>query len=283
MVELRDCDFARDDLEEIAELLRETIPGADRLTAEYLDWGYRRNPVGVSPGCSAFDGDRLVAHAAGRCLRARVHGREERGVLIHHAATRPGNAGSGLFTALVERILETAAAQGFAFALAIPNANSEHAIVHKLDFQPVAHLSVRVGLGAPPAPGGRSGLDFAPLWDERALTWRLARPGSDYAEERRNGRRLVLVQSGVAGIRAVLGEVPESCAGVTLPEARGGNPVRVWIGLDDAREWSRSAYLPVPVRWRPAPLRLTFRDLGGGERRVDRARARFDALDFDPY
>jgi hypothetical protein len=34
---------------------------------------------------------------------------------------------------------------------------------------------------------------------------------------------------------------------------------------------------------RPAPLNFVFRDLSGRERRIDPARLRYSALDFDAY
>lgn len=283
MLELRDCDFAHDDLDEIAGLLQETFPAASYLTARYLDWAYNRSPLGPAAGCSGFEAGRRVAHVVGRRLRARVHGHDERGVLIHHAATRPEHAGAGLFTALVERTLESVAAEGCSFAISIVNANSDHAMVHKLGFQPVAHLSVRVGLGPLPVPTLRSDLEFETIWDEPVLAWRLGRPDGPYRQQRRGDRRLVLAPTGIGGIQAVLGEIPESFAGVSLPDVSRRHPMRVWIGLDDARDWSRSLYLPVPVRMRPAPLHFTFRDLSGRGRTLDRTRARIDALDFDPY
>ena len=61
------------------------------------------------------------------------------------------------------------------------------------------------------------------------------------------------------------------------------NPLRVWIGLDPARNWSRSAYFDIPKRLRPVPLNFTFHDLSDAKRRLEGDRLSLQAIDFDGY
>jgi hypothetical protein len=57
----------------------------------------------------------------------------------------------------------------------------------------------------------------------------------------------------------------------------------MWVGLDPARRWSRTAYFDLPRRWLPAPLNFVFFDLTGAGRRLEAEGLRVDLLDFDAF
>ena len=45
--------------------------------------------------------------------------------------------------------------------------------------------------------------------------------------------------------------------------------------------WTSSAYLNVPMRLRPSPLNMIFKDLSGAARKLDASKVRMEAIDFD--
>ncbi len=283
MTEIRPFDRSAAGLEEIASLLRLRFPGAGHLSPAYLGWDYDHNPAGAAIGYNAYADGHLVAHFASRPMRARIGNRDELGLLTQHAATRADYAGKGLFTQLVERTMETGADAGFGFAVAVANANTTHPFVNKLDFQYVRPLEVKIGIAPAPRSRADDDLQFATTWDERSIAWRLARPDRPYRATSRGDRCVVFAPSEMLGIFVEVAEFPRELVPDSIPELSTRNPLRAWVGLDPSRDWSRTAYLEVPVKLRPAPLNLTFRDLTGRGRTLDGDRVRIQAVDFDAF
>ena len=283
MIEIAPSDPSPAGLAAVAALLRPRFPRAAQISAAYLAWSYRENPEGPALAFDAREDGRIVAHFAATPLRARVCGRLERGLLTQHAATAPGFEGRGLFQALVERALSDGAAKGFGHALAFANANSRFAFVARLGFQELRALDVRVGIGPGPAPAARTPASWERVWDARSLAWRLARPDRPYHAAVRGEQARILCASGYPGIQAEVARVARADLPAGLPPAPRTAPLRVWLGLDPDLRWRGHAYLPVPVRLRPAPLHFAFRDLGGSGRTPGPAALRVQALDFDAY
>lgn len=262
-------------------MLAEAFPRARHLDPRYLAWDYAENPAGRAIAFDALEAGRPIAHLGARALRARLAGRSERGLLIHHAATLPEARGRGLFTALGDAILRAGAEAGFGFVLAVPNGRSVALFERRLGFQYLGTLDVRVGL-ASAAPDRRPAppLALEPEWDAAGVAWRVRRPGSAY-RARRSGGSCRLHARAAPGVWLEVAELPEALVPADVPELATWSPLRAWIGLDPAR---RSGWqLPVPVRLRPAPLHLVFRDLGEGARRLHARRIRLCAFDFDAF
>ena len=93
----------------------------------------------------------------------------------------------------------------------------------------------------------------------------------------------VFAAQGVRGIPVELGTYPTRDVPSSLPEATPWHPLRAWIGLDPDRSWLGRLYAPVPMRLRPAPLNLVFRDLTGRNRCPKPERTQVDMLDFDAF
>ena len=283
MIEIRPTEASPEGLAAVAELLRQRFPRAAQITPSYLAWTYRENPEGAALAFDAREGGRIVAHFAATPMRTRLGGQVERGLLTQHAATAPGFEGRGLFKALVLHTLSAGAEAGFGHAVAFANAQSRFAFVERLGFCDLRTLDVRVGVGPLPQPSGRSPASWERLWDARGLAWRVARPDRPYrAIARREGARIVCA-SGYPGIEAVLARVAAPDLPPDLPTAERRAPLRVWLGLEPDLRWRGRAYLPLPLRLRPAPLHFAFRDLRGASRRPEPAALRVQAIDFDAY
>lgn len=283
MVELRRCALAPAALGEVASLVRRVIPRAREIDAEFLAWDYARCPVGPAVGINAYLDGALVGHIAGTPFRARLAGREERGLNLHHAVTDPAHGGRGIFKAFVSAVLEAGAAEGYGFVVGLPNANSTFGVVERLGFQLVRSLDVKLGVGPTPERDDAAPPGFARQWNEAELGWRLARPGARYRVQRRGARAIVFAPAGFPGAVAELGAHASAWVPGALPETRSPGPLRIWAGLDPARSWSRRPYVDLPRRFLPAPLNFVFFDLTGAARRLDPAGLRVDLLDFDAF
>ncbi|MAE95895.1 MAG: GNAT family N-acetyltransferase [Deltaproteobacteria bacterium] len=282
-MELRPIDPTPSGLETLRGLLASSFPEATHLDVPYLRWSYVENPVGLVVGFNAQDDARLAAHYATLPVVARVAGREARGLLSLHTATHADYRGRGLFPQLAEATYRAGADGGFEFVVGVANAASTPGFVRRLGFQLVRPLDVRLGFGAAPAPGAATHLDFERVWDEPALGWRLRCPARDYrrAEDARGAT--LYAPTDRLGIWVELGRAIEGSSIQSLRPFRGLQPLRLWMGLDPARDWAHSSYFSLPMRLRPSPLNLIFRDLTGAGRRLDADRVRFAALDFDAY
>ncbi|MCA9003466.1 MAG: GNAT family N-acetyltransferase, partial [Planctomycetes bacterium] len=242
---------------------------------QYLD-----NPEGRAVGFNAWSGEVLAGHYVTIPLRARVHGREERGLLSLNTATHADHRGKGLFTKLAQATYERAASEGYGFVVGVANANSTHGFTKKLGFQLVGPLRAMVGVGAIPFQARMVEPDFEPVRDRERLTWRLAHPVYRYTLARQGRAGLVLSERRMKGFRFLLFSAPESLEGLGLPPEKA--PVRkAWIGSGPGYGWGGSAYLNVPMKRRPSPLNLIFKDLTGAGRQLDPARTCFQAIDFD--
>ncbi len=279
-------------------LLRAVFPDAKHFTEDVLRWQYRENPNGEALGFNAWSGDELVAHYVTIPLVAMVHGKEERGLLSLNTATHPSHQGKGLFTKLANSTYERGARQGFGFVIGVANANSTHGFTKKLDFQLVSPLRAMIGIGPLPLKEGPAGTGYEQLWTERAFTWRLSHPAYTYEESEEKNVIMVLSERSQSGCRYVLfasrhepGKDRVESAGISgnalkvaildVAQSTRASRRKVWIGLDPAMEWSGSLYVNIPMRFRPSPLNLIFKDLSGAGRMLDPTNVRFHAIDFD--
>ena len=72
------------------------------------------NPEGRAVGFNAWAGDVLAGHYVTIPLRARVRGKEERGLLVEHGHPRRPRS-KGLFTRLAQATCDRAASEGYGF------------------------------------------------------------------------------------------------------------------------------------------------------------------------
>ena len=279
--ELRPMDHDPAGIVRIADLLRVVFPDAAHFSERVLEWEYNANPDGPAVGTNAWAGDELAAHYVTIPLRALVHGQEERGLLSLNTATHPDHQGKGLFTRLANATYERAAAEGYGFVVGVANANSTPGFTRKLGFQLVAPLLAMIGVG-PVLPQEAGTSDYQRIWHPDALAWRLAHPAYPYRLLRGSTMDLLMTERTQAGARLLLGVLPSGTLREgALPAFQGTAPFRIWIGLDHGLRWQGRPWVNIPMRFRPTPLNLIFKDLSGRGRRLDPAKVRFQALDFD--
>lgn len=265
----------------MAGLLQTAFPGAAHFTRDVLRWQYRDNPDGQVVGFNAWAGHELAGHYVALPMRAVLEGREEKGLLSLNTATHPAHQGKGLFTRLARATYERAAAEGFGFVIGVANANSTHGFTKKLGFTLVSPLRAMIGMGPLPFRAGGPEPQFSHAWGAANLAWRLRHPAYPYSWKEERGHSLILSRRSQYGARYVLGVRPGSLPAGLLPVESGSVMRKVWIGLDPSMHWGGSAYLNIPMRFRPSPLNLIFKDLTAQGRQLDPARVRFDAMDFD--
>jgi GNAT superfamily N-acetyltransferase len=279
--DLRPLDLSPDGIRAVTALLRQVFPDAQHFTDAVVSWEYVENPDGPAVGFNAWMGDELAAHYVTIPLLARVNGREEKGLLSLNTATAPAHQGKGLFTKLADSTYRYAAKQGFGFVVGVANANSTHGFVNKLGFQLVSPLRAMAGIGALKTkdPGV---VRYERVWHRDALRWRLGHPLYRYTLKREGPLDLLVSERSQFGARLLLGALPHvHMTGVPLAAHAEALPLRIWVGLDPGLDWRLRPYANIPVRLRPSPLNLIFKDLTGQGRTLDPAQVRFQALDFD--
>jgi GNAT superfamily N-acetyltransferase len=283
MTDIRPIDTSPEGLARTCRLLNIVFPHATHVTPAYLDRLYNGNPLGPTFGFSAWEKDELVGHYLMIPIAGRMFGKAEPGIWPFQLATHPGYRGKGLFTALVEQSFGAARERGFTFFSGVGNANSTPLFVGKWNFQSICQLDVKLGVG--PIPESRAADDFQLLrtWDKAGIAWRLQHPATPYRVQYRNDIGHLFAPAGKPGIWVQVGAFPRALLPDDLALLRTPSPLRLFIGADKSRDWSRSLYADVPMRFRPSPLNLLFHDLTDQKRRFDPNRVRYEVFDFDAY
>jgi GNAT superfamily N-acetyltransferase len=278
--DLRPIDLDDAGIRQVTALLARVFPDAEHFTEAVVRWQYVDNPDGNAVGFNAWAGNELSAHYVTIPLRAVVFGHEEKGLLSLNTATAPEHQGRGLFTKLARATYDRAAEQGYTFVVGVANANSTHGFTKKLGFQLVSPLRAMVGVGRVPLHSRVTRADFAPVLDASRLAWRTAHPAYRYTLARDGHCTYVLSERTMKGFHFLLYATLDKLELPALP--MGEVPWRkAYIGLGPEIDWSFAPYLNVPMRVRPSPLNLIFKDLTGKGRTLDATRVRFQAVDFD--
>ncbi|HYI41351.1 MAG TPA: GNAT family N-acetyltransferase [Allosphingosinicella sp.] len=265
--------------ERISGLMRAVFPKARHLTPRYFEWHYGDNPDGRAIGCNAFAGDELVGHMAADVFPCHLEGERRRGMYTVNGSVHPLHRGRRLQSRISAAMFEEAARSGYAFCLATGNKWSTGPLLTR--FKMVRPLEARLGFGLPERRELGRRPSFERIWSDEALRWRLANPEGRYCAVRRGGQAAIVAATGLPGLGAILHQGPERDGLAGLGPAPG--PIRLWLGLDPDLDWKGSAFLPIPMRLRPSPLNLVYKDLTGGDFIPDPERVVFRGLDFDAY
>jgi hypothetical protein len=286
MFDFRPIDLSPAGIEETCKLLSVVFPDATHLTPDYLNCLYFGNPLGESWGLSCFDDSgRLVAHNIMIPIKARVFGQLETGIWPFQLATHPEARMKGLFVAMTEATFKESAERGYTFLSGVGNESSTPIFVKKWGYQNICQLDVKVGIGAAAPSHALEDCNFARIWDDPAgIAWRLGHSQSlPYRVKWRGDIGHLYADTGRYGVQAELGAFSRELLPPGLPMLRSANPLRLWIGKDPTRDWSKSLYFDVPKRLRPSPLNLLWHDLTKENRRHDGDKVQYDVIDFDAY
>ncbi len=283
MTDIRPIDLGPEGIARTCRLLNIVFPHAKHVTPAYLDRLYNGNPLGPTSGFSAFENDELVGHYLMIPIAARLFGTPERGIWPFQLATHPEYRGKGLFSSLVEHSFSAAREKGFTFCSGVANAQSTPVLVGKWNWQAICQLDVKLGVG--PIPESRAGNDFQliRIWDKPGIAWRLDHPAAPYRVQYQSDIGHLFAPAGKPGIWVQIGAFASPLLPDNLPLLRTKSPLRMFIGADKSRDWSRSLYVDLPMRFRPSPLNLLFYDLTDQKRRFDPHRVRYEVFDFDAY
>jgi len=284
VVDLRPIDLSPAGLERTCGLLRAVFPQATHIDTAYLDRLYHGNPVGPAIGLAAFSGDgELICHYLMIPVRLIIQGRAELGIWLFQLAVHPRHRGRGLFTALVEGSREMMEAAGYSYIVGVTNAKSAPIYQKRFGHQLICPLDVKIGVGPVPPAGELERPEYKRVWDREGIAWRCGLPARPYAVERRGDRGHLFARTGRFGIWAEVGAFDWNDLPPDLPSFSPRSPLRLWIGTDPTRDWSRSFYVDLPKRLQPSPLYLAFGDYSGKNRTLDARRVQCNLFDFDAF
>ena len=253
---------------------------------KYLEWLYKKNPAGHVVGYNAYTKDRLLAaHYATIPINAEIYNKKVKGLLSLNTATHSSHRGKGLFTQLAERTYNDAEKEDYDFVIGVANQNSTSGFIDKLNFQLVAPLDVRVGIGnTPPKNSNQDNTQFSTIKDNDFLQWRLNKPNSVYRANQKNNT--IYSKTAYPYFEAILTSL-DSSQSINLEQVNLITEIKLsmklWIGINDSINWTLKPYFPLPNKLKPSPLNLIYKDLSGKLAELDRSQIIFEALDFDAY
>lgn len=279
-VDIRESVVAR--IPDYVRLYRTCFPHASHLDADYLSWMYAANPAGSLVGADAVVGDEVVGQVAALPGDYVLDGRVVRGLLAVNVAVHPRFQGRHLFKKLGLRMCEIGAAAGCEFVIGVANAAATPGWVRQMRFQLVRPLDARVGIGS-------LGIDMAVAaraafrrhWTSATIAWRMASPRNAVRCRRRTDR-IACFAAAKGWALPALAELPLDTP--AQPETRGlESPTRLFLGLVPRGAGGLRRYVEVPGRFRPSPLNLIYKPLGGRSGELDGGEVLFTFLDFDAY
>jgi ribosomal protein S18 acetylase RimI-like enzyme len=272
-----------EDLGRTVELMGLGFPGAHKFSRPFLQWQYYDNPAGEPLGCNIDDGERLVGHLMGIPLRVALRGQPVLVTLIMNVATHPDYRGRGLFLELVRRVAAMSAVRGHVAVVGVANQQTIRAYETKLGFQNVAGLEAQVELLPQRIDMARAlaGADFAHLWEDATLDWRLQNPANPLRIAAETADSLIVEGASTLPLIRARATIPR--AGLNLRGRGAAVGPAVVLGLTPKGTAQRRLAMTVPERLRPSPLRMIWLNHKTPGDRLDPGRVLFSFLDFDAF
>ena len=285
MVRIVEMDLSNEGMRDCASFLGDTFNRLDHFTPAYIDWQYRKNPLGKAIAFNALDDSgRIVGHYALQQLDVMLMGERARGLLAINGAVSMDAQGGGIFTKTVKTAEEHVRSLGFIFKIGVSNRIATLVHTKKTGLKLVCPLKAMLGIGIPVYRTKDDDPDYQNIWSAESLNWRIRNPSSRYRLIHRKDELEVQVHTGRAGIAAIIGRLNSDLFKKPYPVGFSVyNPVKLWIGIDNRIDWNRSLYFNMPLMMRPSPLNLMFKDISGSGIVLDPDRIRFQAIDFDAY
>jgi hypothetical protein len=206
------------------------------------------------------------------------------GALMLNTATDADRQGRGLFSTVVNAVMDEGRRRSVAALTGVANQNSVGPYVKRLGFQEVGGLDAVVALAPERIDFGRAlaAADLRRDWDDAALAWRMANPAAGLRMVSATDDALVVEGASIAPLVRARGVIPRW--GLTPPPLPRG---RLWpavsLSLSPEGSAGRGLAFSLPGRLRPSPLRLIYRNLDAPADRLDPARILFSFLDFDAF
>jgi hypothetical protein len=255
-----------------AALLSEVFPETKKYTPQFLNWQYFENPSGEVIGYDAFYQGKLVAHYVAIPVVYIYNEFPLKGVLSLNTATTKQHQGKGLFIKLASQTYQLAANEEYKFIIGVANQNSTHGFVNKLGFKFISELEVRLFIGK--VKPKIADIIFKASRDQNTVKWRLQNPTVNYFKK----GAAAFAPTHIRGINTFLTQQPYL---KEFPLKKNiSTPIKLVIGLN-LKVYGLSIF--IPKQFRPSPLNLIFKNLGGANINVNAKNCYFEAIDFDAY
>lgn len=274
-LDIRQNKFETDfELEQLVELQNEVYRerGIHFTVDSFRQW-YIENPCGRVLSFNAFDGDKMVAHYA--CIPTKMLFGDEVVLGIHSMATvtHSDYRGRGLFKTLAKLTYDYAKECGYKFVIGVANANSFPGFIKYFDFQFVAQLEVKMGLGTKIKP--KNSNLICKYWDKDLFNWRLNCCNANYCLK---GNSLLGKYNAL--VNTYMGTFSEDLLKVTSAQDKhwGVRPI-LYVGIGAK---FNSLYFNVPKFIKRSPFNLIFLDLTNGKLLpITKDNIFFQLFDFD--
>ncbi|MGB0982285.1 MAG: hypothetical protein ACPGUH_09320, partial [Winogradskyella sp.] len=68
-----------------------------------------------------------------------------------------------------------------------------------------------------------------------------------------------------------------------LRKFRGLKLFKLYVGINNSIEWKKTMFFNLPDRFKSSPLNLIFKDISGGNQKLDISNVKLQIIDFDGY
>jgi GNAT superfamily N-acetyltransferase len=218
-----------------------------KMSVDYINWLYFKNPLGQAVGFDALEGDKVVSHYA--CIPTVVDG--VIGLLSVNTATHPNFRSQGLYKKLAKTTYENWN-EDFRFVVGVANAQSARTFVKHLGFTELGRLNLRYGNLNRPQIGSR-------WWTSKDIEWRMNCPRQKISKE--------ILSTNLIELSLRPKKLPFNLKSIVFVSDAGKNEIsevrdqnRLGFTVDWVRDSKPKVRLP---EWlKPSPLVLIFQSFG---------------------
>lgn len=276
------------ELQQTLKLMTRVFPKATIFSLSYLEWLYRDNPFGTAIGCNALNenGEVIAHYAVVPKEFVCDKGRRYIAALSLNTAVRDDYQGLGLFTELASKTYDECIKRDIRFVYGVANQNSTHGFVKRLGFDLLCALPVQITWGASTDRSSTNLVGMSCNWTQPTWNWRLSRPGAKYLVRKlgTSNSQFQVRSWGSPGAYWDLGVVAFNEVGPLQSDASSFFRFtdfcpRITMGFGLVQQ-KHFCGIPLPDRFKPAPLNLIRRDLTPGKEPLPDF-TNFNVLDFD--
>lgn len=226
---------------EYLDLFKNCFP-KQKMSEQFLNWLYFRNPEGYVIGFDALSSGRVIAHYA--CIPTNIEG--VKGLLSLNSATLSQFRGQGIFIQLANLTYERGA-KDYRFVIGVANANSQNLFSDKLGFKRLGNLNLRFGNLYRPESGSRQ-------WSKESLEW--------LAENPRRRVRLSAINENVLEAAATWNYLGTPLKSLIVTETKSRIIDKPKPRYGFTVDWikDRRPCLQLPEYLKPSPLALIFKE-----------------------
>lgn len=247
----------------------------------YLNWLYKKNPIGNFIGIDAIDNNNVVGQVGGIPQEFNFKGKKIKLLQSMNVCVDPNYRGRNLFTEMAIRLETYAKELGFTFIIAVANQSASYVWKKSINMKHLASLEALIGFGNLNLKKYKSNPNyFYQLWDEKILNWRINNPYNKIKVYNK-GSKIFLKSTSINSLIKVFTSLENYDYQITYSKYELQFFPKIFLGLVPNIE--RKFFIKIPNLLKPSPLNFMYKDISVNQNKIEKNEVFFSYIDFDAY